>query len=76
MQRGKQGRSYTLRTTEVIQDDGTYGSSVPYIYWWDTKGIYHQHFFTGGQIIHVANKPMNIKGVVLNLEVLQNNSGN
>jgi len=68
--------SYTLRTTEVIQDDGTYGSSVPYIYWWDTKGIYHQHFFTGGQIIHVANKPMNVNGVVLNLEVLQNTSGN
>ncbi len=63
----------TLRTSEVIQDDGTYGSSVPYIYWWDVKGIYHQHFFTGGQIIHVANKPMNVSGVVLNLESLQNN---
>lgn len=61
----------TLRTSEVIQDDGTYGSSVPYVYWWDVKGIYHQHFFTGGQIIHVASKPMNVNGVVLNLEALQ-----
>ena len=44
---------------------------MPYVYWWDVKGIYHQHFFTGGQIIHVASKPMNVNGVVLNLEALQ-----
>ncbi|MBI2577632.1 MAG: hypothetical protein HYV77_02200, partial [Candidatus Wildermuthbacteria bacterium] len=29
------GRKYT---TEVLQDDGTYGSSSEYLYWWDTKG--------------------------------------
>ena len=67
--------NFTLRTSEVIQDDGTYGSSVPYIYWWDVKGIYHQHFFTGGQIIHVASKPVNVGKVVLNLESLQSLEG-
>ncbi len=61
----------TYRTGEVIQDDGTYGSSVPYIYWWDTKGIYHQHFFTGGQIIHVSAKPIAVNSVTINLEELQ-----
>lgn len=61
----------TYRTGEVIQDDGTYGSSVPYIYWWDTKGIYHQHFFTGGQIIHVSAKPIVVNSVTINLEELQ-----
>lgn len=61
----------TYRTGEVIQDDGTYGSSVPYIYWWDTKGIYHQHFFTGGQIIHVSSKPIVVNSVTINLEELQ-----
>ena len=30
-------------TKEVVQDDGTFGSSVEYIYWWDSKGVYHQH---------------------------------
>ena len=29
-------------TTEVMQDDGTFGSSVEYLYWWDSKGTYHQ----------------------------------
>lgn len=57
------------RTSEVLEDDGTYGDSVPYIFWWDTKKIYHQHFFTGGQIIHVSDQPVAAKSVVLNLEV-------
>ncbi len=55
-------------TNEVIQDDGTYGSSEPYIYWWDSKGIYHQHFFTGGQIIHVSDQPIPVKNVVISIE--------
>ncbi len=60
---------FTLRTSEVIQDDGTYGSSVPYIYWWDVKGVYHQHFFTDGQIIHVSSHPIpSPNGVVLQVD--------
>lgn len=54
-------------TAEVLQDDGTYGSSTEYIFWWDTKGVYHQHFFTGGQIIHVSDQPMPVKEVIINL---------
>lgn len=60
--------NYTRRTSEVIQDDGTYGSSVPYIYWWDPAGVYHQHFFTDGQIIHVSSEPISVKSVVINME--------
>ena len=60
---------YTRRTTEVIQDDGTYGDSVEYVYWWDVQGRYHQHFFTGGQIIHVSSEPIQVKGVIINLEI-------
>jgi hypothetical protein len=55
-------------TTEVLQDDGTYGSSVEYLYWWDTKGVYHQHYVSGGQILHVANQPIAVKRVVINME--------
>jgi hypothetical protein len=55
-------------TGEVLQDDGTYGSSCEYIYWVDSKDLYHQHFFTGGQIIHVSEQPIATKNIVLNLE--------
>jgi len=58
----------TFTTNELIQDDGTYGSSEPYIYWWDTKGLFHQHFFTGGQIIHVSDQPLPVKNVVITVE--------
>lgn len=60
------GRHY--RTNEVLQDDGTYGSSCEYIYWFDARDVYHQHFFTGGQIIHVADQPIPVKSVTINLE--------
>ena len=56
-------------TNEILGEDGTYGSSIPYIFWWDSKGIYHQHFPEGGQIIHVSDQPIAIKGVIINMEV-------
>jgi len=55
-------------TNEVLQDDGTYGTSDPYIFWFDVRGVYHQHFMTGGQIIHVADQPLNVKSVIINIE--------
>ena len=63
----------TYRTTEVLGDDGTYGSSIPYIYWFDANGRYHQHYIMGGQIIHVSNKPINVKSITINMEILQTN---
>jgi hypothetical protein len=58
-----------LRTGEVLQDDGTYGSSIDYIYWTDVRGVYHQHYPAGGQIIHVSDQPISVKDVVLNMEM-------
>jgi len=55
------------RTAEVIQDDGTYGTSGDYLYWWDTRGVYHQHYVQGGQIVHISSEPLNIPHIVLNL---------
>jgi hypothetical protein len=60
--------NYNLRTPEVLQDDGTYGSSVEYLFWWDTKGVYHQQYVTGGMILHISNQPLAIKSVMLNME--------
>ena len=59
---------HILKTNEVLQDDGSYGSSCEYIFWFDQKDSYHQHFFTGGQIIHVSDQPMPIKNITINLE--------
>jgi hypothetical protein len=55
-------------TNEVLQDDGTYGSSVEYIYWFDVRGTYHQHYVTGGQIVHVASQPLSVKNIIINVE--------
>lgn len=60
---------YGYETTEVLQDDGTYGHSDPYVYWWDTKGIYHQHYISGGQILHVSSQPLAVKGIIINMEI-------
>lgn len=58
----------TYQTAEVLQDDGSYGNSCEYIFWFDQKGEFHQHFFTGGQIIHVSAQPMPVKNVIINVE--------
>lgn len=58
-------------TSEVLQDDGTYGSSTEYLYWWDVQGRYHQHYPAGGQIIHVSNEPLLVKRVILNVSATE-----
>lgn len=64
------GASGRGSTQEVLGDDGTYGSSVDYIYWWDTRGIYHQHYVQGGQIVHVSDQPLAVKNVIINMEAV------
>ena len=59
-----------VRTTEVLQDDGSYGDSSDYIFWFDVRGIYHQHLVTGGQIIHVSSEPLPIRKVIINVEAM------
>jgi len=44
-------------TTEIIQDDGTYGDSGEYLYWRDQSGQYHQQYLSAGVMIHVSDKP-------------------
>lgn len=56
-------------TAEVLEDDGTYGDSVPYVYWFDAKDSYHQHYIVGGQILHVSDTPLAVKSIVLNMEL-------
>ena len=58
-------------TNQVLGEDGTYGSSIEYLYWWDAKGAYHQHFVTGGQILHISDQPIAVKNVIINMELTQ-----
>ena len=63
-----------LRTSEVLQDDGTYGHSIHYLFWWDVQGRYHQHYVSGGQIIHISDKPIAMKNIIVNMELAENKS--
>lgn len=65
---GVQFGGYTMYTPEVLQDDGSYGTSMEYLYWWDTKGVYHQHYVQGGQIVHISDQPLAVKSIVINME--------
>ena len=62
------GRTYS--TPEVIQDDGTYGTSSEYIYWWDAQGRYHQHF-RGMCEVHISDQPLNVGSVTINLSPVE-----
>lgn len=56
------------RTGEVTQDDGTYGTSDEYLYWWDTKDIYHQ-VFPGESLIIITSEPISINtGTTISIE--------
>jgi len=58
----------TFYTGEVCQDDGTYGHSIPYLLWIDARDIFHQHYISGGQIVHISEQPMMWPKIILNLE--------
>lgn len=58
----------TQQTLEVLGDDGTYGSSGEYLYWWDVRGSYHQHYLTGGQIVTISDQPLPVKSITINVE--------
>jgi uncharacterized protein YcfL len=58
---------------EMIQDDGTYGSSAEYVYWFDQKGVYHQHLVSGAAILHISDQPLKVGKVIINLEQTHEN---
>jgi hypothetical protein len=62
------GKSYL--TDEVMGDDGMYGGSVEYIYWFDSKDVYHQHYKGGNEMLHISDQPLAVKSIILNLESL------
>lgn len=59
--------SNNVYTDEVIGDDGTYGTSMNYLFWWDIKGNYHQHYVNGGQIVHISEQALPVSKITINL---------
>lgn len=55
-------------TNEMIQDDGTYGKSIEYLYWFDSAGTYRQVYPNGGMMIVVSTTPLPVKSVTVNIE--------
>lgn len=48
-------------TDELIQPDGTYGDSDPYIYWFDPMGRYHQWGTAGGLGYLLTDYPIDLE---------------
>lgn len=63
----------TYHTSEVLQDDGTYGSSIEYLYWFDSKNVYHQQYITGGMVLHISDQPLAVKNITINMELNNSN---
>jgi len=54
---------------DLPSEDGTYGStSADYLFWFTPDGRYHQHYLSGGQIVHVSDTPLAVKGVIITVE--------
>lgn len=59
--------NYTV--DELLGEDGTVGPSIEFLYWWDSQGRYHQHYVSGGQIVHISDQPIAVKSIIINMEV-------
>ncbi|MBI5732518.1 hypothetical protein HY967_00975, partial [Candidatus Jorgensenbacteria bacterium] len=50
-----------FNTDEFIQPDGTFGSSDPYIFWFDPQSRYHQLGTAGGLTYLLTDYPIDLK---------------
>lgn len=60
---------HTHYTNEVLQDDGGYGSSIEYLFWFDQNDGYHQQYVTGGVTLHVSDVPLIVRQNTLTMEL-------
>lgn len=60
------GREYI--TDEVLDENGTYGDSGNYLYWFDTNGNQHQYYPSGGTYLHISDRPLKINKPKFSLE--------
>jgi len=53
---------------ELIGDDGTYGSSIEYLYWWSVDGSYMQYYISGGTVTIISDQPRQFGRVTMQVE--------
>lgn len=53
--------------TEQMGDDGAYGSSAEYLYWWDLRGVYRQ-VAPGACSVLITDQPIRVKKGTLRLD--------
>jgi type IV pilus assembly protein PilA len=41
------------------------GNPVSCLYWYDTQGAYHEHYVSGGQIIHISDRPLPTRETII-----------
>jgi hypothetical protein len=58
----------THYTNEILSDDGTYGSSIPYLFWFDVDNTYFQQYVTGGTFLTVTDRPIDFQRLKLRVE--------
>lgn len=58
----------THYTKEILSDDGTYGESIPYLFWWDVDSTYYQQYITGGTFFLVTSRPVDFNAQRLRFE--------
>jgi hypothetical protein len=56
------------RTSEILQDDGTYGHSMEYLFWHDINGVFRKTYVTGGIMPIISAEPMAFPKVILNVD--------
>ena len=57
----------TYVSAELRQADGTYGSSIDYLYWWDASGNF-QRVYPGAAIIRLSSVPLVFNKAIMNLD--------
>lgn len=60
------GKEY--RVDEIPADDGTFGDSIPFLYWFTPDGRYRQAYVSGGQMVIVSDEPVPFKQVQVTIE--------
>lgn len=56
-------------TDEVMDENGTYGESANYFYWFDVQDNYHQYFPSGGTFVHISDRPLKIAKASLTFDL-------
>ncbi len=64
----------SLTTPELMDENGTYGDSGNYLFWFDAQGNYQQYYPSGGTYLQISDRPLRVKKSALSLELVETSS--